>query len=143
MKNIALVLICVLAAAGCATTPKHSGTPVVRDMEVTGYCKCGQCCNWRHTLFLRRTVYKEGSSKGKHKKVGKTASGKKAKMGTIAADTKKYPFGTVMYIPGYGYGEVQDVGGAIKGEHIDLFFKDHKAALNWGRQRKQVQVWLP
>ena len=44
----------------------------------------------------------------------KIASGKMAKVGTIAADTSVYPFGTIMYIPGYGYGEVQDVGGAIK-----------------------------
>lgn len=143
MKYLALITLLMLVLTGCASNPKPKGKPVVREMTTTGYCKCGQCCNWRHTLFLRRTVYKEGPNKGKHKKVRQTASGKMAKVGTIAADTKKYPFGTIMYIPGYGYGEVQDVGGAIKGEHIDLFFKDHKAALKWGKQQKQVQVWFP
>ncbi len=36
--------------------------------------------------------------------------------GTIAADTDHYPFGTRMYIPGYGWGKVEDRGGAIKGD---------------------------
>lgn len=142
MKHIALIAMLALLVAGCASTPKPKGSPVVRDMLTTGYCKCGKCTNWRHTLFLRRTVIKDGANKGKHKDVGKTASGKKAKVGTIAADTSKYPIGTVMYIPGYGYGTVEDRGGAVKGDHIDLFFKNHKAALKWGKQQKQVQVWM-
>ncbi|MBX7245378.1 MAG: 3D domain-containing protein, partial [Candidatus Sumerlaeaceae bacterium] len=37
-----------------------------------------------------------------------------SRMGTIAADTSYYPFGTRMYIPGYGWGVVGDRGGAIK-----------------------------
>lgn len=139
------ILICAaLVLPGCASKPKTSGPPVVRELLTTGYCKCGQCCNWTHTFFLRRTVIKSGPNKGDRKKVRKTASGKMAKKNhTIAADTSKYPFGTVMYIPGYGYGVVEDVGGAIKGDHIDLFFGSHEAALKWGKRRKQVQIWFP
>ena len=147
MKYFALIALCVCALLllpGCASTPKHNGPPVVREILTTGYCKCGRCCNWTHTMFLRRTVVKQGPGKGDHKKVRQTASGKTAKKNhTIAADTSKYPFGTVMYIPGYGYGVVEDVGGAIKGEHIDLFFGTHEAATKWGKQRKQVQIWFP
>jgi 3D (Asp-Asp-Asp) domain-containing protein len=81
--------------------------------------------------------------KGKPKKVGITASGTKAKRGTIAADTRYYPFGTVMYIEGYGYGKVEDRGGGIKGQHVDLFFRTHQQALEWGRKTVKVKVWLP
>lgn len=64
--------------------------------------------------------------------------------GTIAADTDYYPFGTRMYVPGYGWGVVQDRGGAIKGPHrIDLYMKTHQEALEWGRQKVQVTVVLP
>lgn len=146
MKNLALIaaLGIVFILAGCASTPKTSGPPVVREILTTGYCKCGRCCNWTHTTFLKRTVIKDGPAKGERKKVRQTASGKMAKKNhTIAADTSKYPFGTVMYIPGYGYGVVEDVGGAIKGEHIDLFFGTHEAATKWGKQRKKVQIWFP
>jgi hypothetical protein len=61
--------------------------------------------------------------------------------GTIAADTKYYPFGTKMYVPGYGWGMVSDRGGAIKGpDRIDLYFEDHDRALRWGRKRVEVTI---
>jgi 3D (Asp-Asp-Asp) domain-containing protein len=88
-------------------------------------------------------VVASGPNKGQPKKVGVTATGEKARPGTIAADTKRYPFGTVMYVPGYGYGRVMDRGSAIKGEHIDLYFKHHKDALEWGKQQKPVTIWVP
>ena len=33
--------------------------------------------------------------------------------------------------------------GPFKGEKIDLFFKGHQQALNWGRQKVKVAIWLP
>ena len=50
-------------------------------------------------------------------------------------------FGTVMEIPGYGYGVVEDRGGAIKGQKVDIFFPKHKEAINWGRKKLKVKVW--
>ena len=45
--------------------------------------------------------------------------------GTIAADTAHYPFGTKMYIPGYGWGVVEDRGSAIKGPNrLDIFYRE-------------------
>jgi 3D (Asp-Asp-Asp) domain-containing protein len=71
-----------------------------------------------------------------------TASGVMARSGTIAADTSLYPFGTVLYIEGYGYGRVEDRGGAIKGARLDLWFPSHRAALAWGRRKQTpVKVW--
>jgi hypothetical protein len=64
--------------------------------------------------------------------------------GTIAADTRYYPFGTRMYVPGYGWGRVEDRGGAIKGsDRIDLYFNSHEEALHWGRKKLHVQVQYP
>ncbi len=61
--------------------------------------------------------------------------------GTLAADTRYYPFGTRMYIPGYGYGIVEDRGSAIKGiGRIDAYYGSHQKALNWGRQKVKVRV---
>lgn len=62
--------------------------------------------------------------------------------GTIAADTRHYPFGTRMYVPGYGYGVVEDRGSAIKGPGIiDIYYKSHTKALQWGRQKVTVTVY--
>ena len=113
-------------------------------MEVTGYCDCGLCCGWERSWFgLGAPVISSGPNKGRPKEVGITASGTEADYGTIAADTRVLPFGTVIYVPGYGYGRVEDRGGAIKGSRLDLWFASHEEALEWGRRRMKVRVWKP
>lgn len=62
--------------------------------------------------------------------------------GTIAADTDYYPFGTKMYVPGYGWGVVEDRGGAIKGPgRIDVYYRSHTKALQFGRCHVQVDIY--
>ncbi len=142
------MLLCILLLfmmSGCATgvRPPRWTRAVDRVMDTTGYCKCGKCCNWKRNWRGKRVVA-SGPNKGKAKKVGYTASGVKAKAHrTIAADTSVYPFGTVMYVPGWGCGRVEDRGGSIKGSRIDLFFGSHKKAVRWGRRKVKVRVWLP
>lgn len=143
LRFIPLVFLCLMLA-GCATgiKPPRDASSSKLVLEATGYCKCKKCCGWKRNWLLRPVVA-SGPSEGKKKKIGQTASGTKAEPGTIAADTNRFPFGTVMYIPGYGYGRVEDRGGAIKGNKIDLFFKTHKQALQWGRRQVETEVWVP
>ncbi|MCK5528976.1 MAG: 3D domain-containing protein [Kiritimatiellae bacterium] len=145
MKNLSkiILLILVVTAVGCSgTRPKNGAKPIVRELLTTGYCKCGECCGWKRNWY-GRAVYSYGPNKGKKKVVGQTASGTIARPGTIAADTKLYPFGTIIYIEGYGYGRVEDRGGAINGQHIDLYFRSHKQALEWGRRTVKARIWKP
>ena len=61
--------------------------------------------------------------------------------GTIAADTRYYPFGTRMHVLGYGWGVVEDRGSAITGpQRLDVFFRSHKKAVVWGRQKVRVRI---
>jgi 3D (Asp-Asp-Asp) domain-containing protein len=113
-----------------------------KNLVTTGYCKCGKCCGWERTWY-GKPVNSAGAKKGRKKLVGVTARGTRARRGTIAADTQVFPFDTVMYIPGYGYGIVEDRGGAIKGYHVDLFFSAHRKAMEWGRRVKRVKIWVP
>ena len=145
--SIPLLLVTVLAVTGCATRPKPNGRDFKkgfqRTMEVSAYDSCKKCTNWKRNWLFRPVVAK-GPDAGKPKKVGITASGAKAEEGTIAADTSQYPFGTVMYVPGYGYGRVEDRGKSMKGpSKIDIYFDKHKEALKWGRRNLAVKVWLP
>ena len=127
------------AAIPDITTVDISGD--TQELLATGYCNCGKCCGWRKKWFLfGEPVYNYGKMKGSPKKVGVTASGKVAAKGTIAADPSVYPFGTKMEIPGYGTGIVQDIGGSIKGAHIDLWFPTHEDAIAWGSQKLKVKV---
>ena len=113
------------------------------SIETTAYCPCGQCCDWKLN-WKGQAVHASGKQRGKPKAVGITASGRKAKPGTLAADTRYYPFGTVFYIPGYGYGIVEDRGGDVKGRHrLDLFHNTHKEARQWGRKKIKCVVFPP
>ena len=120
--------------------PKDTG-PVEVVMKTTAYCHCRRCCSYKWFLIL--PYQKTGFASFRIKHIGKTSSGAMVRPGTIAADTSIYPYGTVMHIPGYGYGRVEDTGGAVKGQHIDLYRPNHWFARQWGVQTKTVKVWLP
>ncbi|MFC3017056.1 3D domain-containing protein [Virgibacillus litoralis] len=79
-----------------------------------------------------------------HPQYGVTYSGvtvKRDLYSTIAADLSVYPIGTVMFIPGYGYGVVADKGGAINGNKIDLYYETVEDVYSeWGK--KQVEVYI-
>ena len=77
----------------------------------------------------------------------RTAFGTIPKRGTIAADTRFFPKGTIMYVSGYGRGTVLDTGTGIRGHEIDLFMgsgkKAYEESMEWGRQKIQVKIiWL-
>jgi 3D (Asp-Asp-Asp) domain-containing protein len=121
--------------------PPENGVPITVEMKTTSYCHCGRCCSYKRFLFI--PYQKTGTFSFRFKHVGRTASGTTTRPGTLAADTSRYPLGTIMYIPGYGYGRVEDTGGAIKGNHIDLYRSNHLLARHWGVRTEKVTVWLP
>lgn len=91
----------------------------VGNFKVTAYCSCSKCCG---------------------KSNGITASGKKATVGrTIAADTSKFPLGTELVFNGNTY-VVEDTGGSINGNRIDLYMGSHQEALNWGVRYCDVYI---
>ena len=73
---------------------------------ITGYDICEKCCG---------------------KTDGITASGAVATVGRTVAAPKDIPFGTTLYIEGIGERVVEDRGGAIKGNHLDVLCEDHPA----------------
>ncbi|SHG42601.1 3D domain-containing protein [Ornithinibacillus halophilus] len=79
-----------------------------------------------------------------HPMYGITYSGVQVKRdlySTIAADLSVYPIGTIMFIPGYGYGVVADKGSAINGNKIDLYYETVEEVYSeWGK--KEVDVYI-
>lgn len=167
-----LLLIMIMALSyGCASK-------IVKNMEVTAYCGCGECCGWERGSWkcLKLNFWNKYISSGKNKGrpySGLTASGTRprepqpglfsvntlthpwmlpfrivfpwlwfSRDGTVAADTRYYPFGTRLYVPGYGYGVVEDRGSAIQGpKRLDLYYRSHGDALEWGRQIVDVTFY--
>ena len=107
----------------------------------TGYCDCRKCTGWKRNFF-GQPVFARGPNKGKRKKVGITSDGSKAIKGIIAADVNFWPYGTIFYIPDYGYAVVHDTGSKIQGKYrLDLFFSSHREAMRWGRRNLVVKEW--
>ena len=90
------------------------------SFEVTAYCPCNRCCGaWADGIVYTGGYATEGQ--------------------TIAVDPDIIPLGSVVEINGWQY-IAEDIGGAIKGNKIDLFFCSHTDALNYGVQQHEVYL---
>ena len=69
-----------------------------------------------------------------------TATGSRPGPGTAAVDPRVIPYGTFLWVAGYGWAEAQDTGAAMRrGESdLDLFFWTRQEALSWGRRNVAV-----
>ena len=72
---------------------------------------------------------------------GSTALGVPVAKGVVAVDPKLIPLGTKLHVPGYGPGLAADVGYAIKGRLIDLWFPTRAKAREWGRRTVTITVY--
>ena len=79
------------------------------------------------------TAYDDGNG-------SRTYRGSPVHKGIAAVDPNVIPLGTRMYIPGYGYAIADDIGGAIKGNRIDLAFENRSQAFEFGVQRITVYI---
>jgi len=73
-----------------------------------------------------------------------TSTGTHAQEGvTVAVDPSVIPYGTKLYIPGIGYRVAEDTGGAIRGDHIDIFYNQRSTAVRFGVKYRQKVYLLP
>jgi 3D (Asp-Asp-Asp) domain-containing protein len=71
---------------------------------------------------------------------GITFTGTRARRGTVAVDPKVIPLGSRLWVEGYGMAVAEDVGGAVRGNMVDVFLGDEEACLEWGRKKVEVRV---
>jgi len=149
-------------AASVRQQPSHEPAPYAQQPIAPTFTHQQQAANYKFIPRLTDDLSKykaveviaTGYSPGKEStgknpgdpEYGITYSGIKVKrddkaLSTIAADPDVFPLGTVLFIPGYGYGVVADIGSAIKGRKIDLYFdtKD-QVYKEWGK--KTVKVFI-
>jgi LysM repeat protein len=73
----------------------------------------------------------------------RTASGTTTHWGTVAADTRLYPFGTRLRIEGFPEDMVfvvEDTGSAVRGNIFDVWFPDVAAARAFGGRSRRVTI---
>lgn len=132
------------------TNRKTFAKPILVVGARQAWPKLHKAASKADTVKVLATGYTAGyESTGKrpnHPQYGITYSGVKVKrdkdaVSTIAADLKVFPLGTILYIPGYGYGVVADKGSAIKGHKIDLYFSTTKQVFKeWGKKEVEVRI---
>jgi 3D (Asp-Asp-Asp) domain-containing protein len=72
---------------------------------------------------------------------GLTAIGTQTTVGkTVAVDPKKIPYGSQIYIEGYGWRVAEDCGSDVKGSQIDILVDTHSEAYAMGV--KSGGVWM-
>ena len=123
VNKIIQVKSTVVTSRGSDTTRTEntasSSNSSVQIYKVTAYCPCSKCC-------------------GKYAN-GITARGTIATAGKTIATDKRFSFGTKLKINGKVY-TVEDRGGAIKGNRIDVYMNTHAEALAWGVRYLPVEV---
>lgn len=72
-----------------------------------------------------------------------TASGDRVIPGKTAAAGPNIPFGTRIYVEGLGWRTVNDRGGAIGPNDIDLAVETQEESIKFGKQQRFVILQLP
>lgn len=92
-----------------------------KEFIATAYCSCEKCCGEWANNRPNGIVY--------------GATGRELIQNySVAVDPKVIPYGTLIYDSNGNEYRADDCGGAIKGNRIDVYFNNHKDALNFGRQ---------
>ena len=120
------------AANSSALAKKVEGiTPIVKTLNTSAY--------------TASTCDKKPTDKG----YGITASGARVKSWYTVAAGKAYPMGTVIYIPALknkpngGWFLVQDRGGAIKNNKLDIYMSTYNECIQFGRKNLECYIYVP
>lgn len=120
VATLMLIAFAILVVGFILATVVDGGQ--IQRFRVTAYCTCVLCCGPNAE--------------------GITASGTRADH-PLVAGPPSLPFGTRLCVPNYAVGwdvRVEDRGGAIKGNRLDVFFDDHESAIQWGVQYLNVEI---
>ncbi|HBI93636.1 MAG TPA: hypothetical protein DDY58_15140, partial [Terrisporobacter glycolicus] len=115
----------------------------------------GNEVGWSHEDYINKTSSSSSSNSGSSMNVarkltvkayaytggGYTATGTKAKYGTLAVDPKVIPYGTKVYIKELDkVFTAEDCGGGIKGNKVDIYMNSQSACRNWGVKTITLQI---
>jgi len=119
------------AANSSALAKKVEGiTPIVKTLNTSAY--------------TASTCDKKPTDKG----YGITASGAKVKSWYTVAAGKGYPMGTIIYIPALknkpngGWFVVQDRGGAISNNKLDIYMSTYNECIQFGRRNLECYIYV-
>lgn len=109
--------------AEVALTALQQENPIKKTVIATAYCRENPhgICNDNTPETSTGVIPKEGR--------------------TVAVDPKVIPYGSLLWIPDFGWRIAEDTGGAIDGNRIDIFFERYRDAYTFGRQEMTILVF--
>lgn len=105
----------------------------------------GKTVKYKKVIEMKATAY-DASYESNGQWGGITAIGTKLRPGVVAVDPSIIPLRSKVYVEGtdswgdYGQAVAEDVGGAIKGNRIDLFYSSKDTVKKFGRRNVKVYV---
>lgn len=121
ISMIALLMALLISVGGLTSSvsAKSKKVKCLGTYKITAYCGCRSCSGGWGT---------------------RTASGRRARAGrTISVDRRKIKLGTKVRINGKSY-VAEDVGGSVRGKHIDMYFSSHSQVKRFGKKYRKVYV---
>lgn len=117
-----LILMSLTACSLMTSTVNAFDMKHLGNFKLTFYCPCRKCSGkWGHS----------------------TSSGAYATEGiTVAVDPRVISEGTRLYIEGWGEFIAEDVGGGVRGQHIDIFMENHSKCIDDAHGIKHAEVYL-
>ncbi len=144
-----------ITAVGTYVEPPPKKTPTIKEIHsggsgggkkpsggggggaVSGPGELDDGTSTSYSVSVKVTAYCDACNSG-----NSTASGATPSQGTVAANLSQFPMGTKLFIPGYGYGRVEDTGGFGPGT-IDVFLPGRTTctcASDWNTGTRTVSV---
>ncbi|SFE14449.1 3D (Asp-Asp-Asp) domain-containing protein [Paenibacillus catalpae] len=146
------IVIPTTAAKAKTTTAAAKKTTTAKATTVTAQsvtAKDGTIHTFSKQITVKATAY-SGAAEENGGWAGLDYFGNKLKVGTVAVDPKVIPLGTKLYVTGYNsdglptggmVATATDVGGAIKGNRIDIYLPGTPAEVSkFGIQNVKVYV---
>lgn len=106
---------------------------IIATGVLTSVSRGGERIDFKQAMPVRATAYSYAAG-------SITSTGQKVRVGGIAVDPRVIPYGTRVYVEGYGYATAIDCGGAIKGNRIDVFFETEKECRKWGIRNVKLYI---
>ncbi|WP_201007959.1 3D domain-containing protein [Paenibacillus glycanilyticus] len=143
------IVIPTTTTAAKTTTAKAAAAKATTVTAQSVTDQAGTIHTFSKQLSIQATAY-SGDASENGGWAGLDYFGNKLKVGTVAVDPKVIPLGTKLYVTGYNsdglptggmIATASDVGGAIKGNRIDIYLPGTPAEVsNFGIQNVKVYV---
>lgn len=117
------------------TKPKANGKVVIQDGTITD--ENGNVYRYSKVITGSCTAYTSKAG-------ARTATGAPARRGLVAVNKNQIPYGTKLYVPGYGICTAADTGGALMDNRtlVDVYMDSEGECRRFGRRNLPVYVLI-